>query len=409
MSRDRGTPDGASPLSRLGRVPDQAARLAAGLWSQRRHPRYLAHLFEKKLRFARRYRFVQRHPDDEVPVPPPLAYRLMLTFACNLRCPMCMLWGETGWLPRLPEAERRTHLSMDVILRLLDEGRGQPFSLVLSGGEPLLHPDIRAILRLLRSERRFATLCTNGLGIPMVLDAVRGNPYATFLVSLDGNEAEHDAVRGPGVFARVTRHIAALKALRPEPYVGVQFTIMPHNVAGMERFAQAMVRLGVNFVLFNPSWFLEPAAAESWSRLLGNRFHVPAQSQRGYERPCPIPAETLRDQLRRLRARRWPIQISCYLKDPSWVEPFLEAGPDGPGSALCTKQWLRMDVLPDGSVTPCGQFPDLRFGNLRTQSVRSIWNSPAYRDFRQLVRKGPLPVCKRCDSVYLYDPGRRIL
>ena len=71
--------------------PSNLVRLA------RKHPRYLGHLMRKKMRLRGRYRWVRDNPGGERDVPPPLVYKVSLTRKCNLRCGMCMIWGELGW------------------------------------------------------------------------------------------------------------------------------------------------------------------------------------------------------------------------------------------------------------------------------------------------------------------------
>ena len=43
------------------------------------------------------------------------------------------------------------------------------------------------------------------------------------------------------------------------------------------------------------------------------------------------------------------------------------------------------------------------------QTVMDVWNSPEYRSFRKQICKEPLPVCSKCDNLYLYDARRKYL
>jgi hypothetical protein len=54
-------------------------------------------------------------------------------------------------------------------------------------------------------------------------------------------------------------------------------------------------------------------------------------------------------------------------------------------------------------------YPDLGVGNLNEKGVMEVWNSPEYAKFRALRREGPLPICSKCDALYLYDAKRKIL
>ncbi len=63
------------------------------------------------------------------------------------------------------------------------------------------------------------------------LDVLADNPYATFLISLDGLPEQNDRLRGQGVYQKVIENIRLLKRLRRPPYIGIQFTIRPETSA----------------------------------------------------------------------------------------------------------------------------------------------------------------------------------
>ncbi|HEV2548927.1 MAG TPA: radical SAM protein [Stellaceae bacterium] len=87
--------------------------------------------------------------------------------ACNLSCPVCFADSSPA---------RTTHRSLAEIERMMDAlvaSEGEPDLLQISGGEPTLHPDILAILRLAkRKPIRHLMLNTNGVRIARDRDFV---------------------------------------------------------------------------------------------------------------------------------------------------------------------------------------------------------------------------------------------
>ncbi len=328
----------------------------------------------------------------------------MLNWRCNLRCPMCMQWGDTGWMKKQPE---ESHLELDwaTVRKVFDAASSFNASFVLSGGEPLLYHRFRDLLLLLKERRRYAIICTNGLFLNRYLDQLDGNRYPTLLISLDGFEDETDRLRGTGVFAKVMKNIELLKDLRKPPFIGVQFTIMPENVARMEDFCEEMVGKGVDWMLLNPGWFLSKDQASHYEEFMEKRFGIHPASHLGYLRSYDYDADALRAQLERIRSREWPIQISSYLREPEWVYDFLGSPEKILGNRLCYKQWLRLDVLPDSRVAPCVQFPDLTVGDLNVHTVREVWHGIPNRRFQRVVSDEPLPICSKCNNIYLYSGG----
>ncbi len=92
----------------------------------------------------------------------PLVAAYYVTTRCNLNCTYCEDFGAR----RNPQAE--ASLSVDDALRALRIVRGGTDSLILTGGEPLLYPDITELVTRARRQLGFRhiTLLTNGLLLP---------------------------------------------------------------------------------------------------------------------------------------------------------------------------------------------------------------------------------------------------
>lgn len=387
------------PLPSLGGI----ARLA---WH---HPQYIEHLLIKKLRLFSRYKWVTEHEGEDGRVPPPLAYKLVLTYKCNLRCTMCYQWGDEGWCKQEPAQEMREELSIEVLQKLFSQAsRRQRPSFILIGGEPMLYSHFRELALSLKKHKCFAITCTNGTLLHKFTAESSDNPYLTYLVSLDGLKQENDALRGKGIYDRVTKNIKLIKSLKKPPYVGIQFTIMPENVGVMYEFCREMVKLGVDWIVLNLCWFISEEQAREYEQFMLRNYNNHPTSHLGYLFPYELDKEEFVRQYRRIKSQRWPIQISCYLKEPEDIYTFVDKPAMPLGNTFCYKQWLRMDVGPDGAVSPCILYPDLTVGNLGAQDVLDVWNSPEYARFRELRRQELLPICAKCDALYLYEPGRKI-
>ena len=265
------------------------------------------------------------------------------------------------------------------------------------------------LTQLLQHHRCFSITCTNGIALNRYVDAISGNPYVTFLISLDGLEHENDHLRGRGVYRKVTDNIKRLRSLKQPPYIGIQFTIRPENVHGMHAFCEAMVELGVDWILLNPCWFISEAQGKAYEQFMFRNFGVMPHSHRGFQMPYELDKVVFTREMKAIHGRRWPIQISCYLKRPEDIYTYIDTPEIAPGNTFCHQQWSRMDITPEGEVTPCILYPDLKIGNLAQQDVLQIWNSPTFARFRQIRRKEMLPVCAKCNALYLHDSKRKYL
>ena len=374
-----------------------------------KYPGYITHLTAKKLRFGNRYGWVKKNAGSGKRLPAPLAYKLLLTWKCNLHCKICMLWGDAGNLKEVKNVKEKEEMKWKHVEKVLNRAAHGGGSLILSGGEPLMYSHFDALMASTKKAKCFSTICTNGTLLKEHEEAIINNPYAVLLVSLDGPEEENDAMRGEGVYKRVTGAIKDIKKQRNSPYLGVQYTIRPENVRKMYEFCREMVALNVDWILLNLCWFVTEVESKNYAERLCREFNVKPASQRGYMMPYGLDADEFARQYKMIEREKWPMQISCYLKRPEHMRSYVNSRGEHIKNGFCYKQWMRMDVMPDGSITPCAQFPDICVGNMDNGEIDEIWNSVQYNAFRQSISRNLLPVCKKCDCLYLYDSGRKYL
>jgi radical SAM protein with 4Fe4S-binding SPASM domain len=158
-------------------------------------------------------------PDQLAKGPPPapipsLRYlEFQLTDRCNLRCRHCYI-GD-GLHQDLP---------YDTILEILREfEKIQGLRLLLSGGEPLLHPQFWEINEVLRDYLFRSVLLSNGVLITR--DIARRLRVHEVQVSLDGMKEGHEAIRGEGAFAKTLSAIDHLQ----EAGISVSIATMIHR------------------------------------------------------------------------------------------------------------------------------------------------------------------------------------
>lgn len=389
---------------------DHAGKIAKIAKLYFKYPALMNHLMAYKMRSYQRYCWTLKNPDKDNRVPPPLIYKLTLNQACDLRCPMCFLWGESGVYAAEDKIPVPRELDWKIVQKIFSETRKGHHGFILSGGEALLYSHFKDLADLLKEQRTFTSIITNGTHLDKHLDVIENNPYLSFYVSLDGTKEVNEILRGKGVYEKVTSNIKKLKSLRTPHYVAILFTLQPENVGVLYDTCKEMVALGVDRVLINLRWNLSKEQGAAYEKELQNDFGVKAGSHKGYiTSSYPVSTKEFKDQYERVQKARWPIHISSYLRKPEDLDLYKNEGYKNPYNNFCYKQWLRVDVLSNGQVTPCYPYPDLTFDNLSNKSVEEIWNGESYTRFRQYIRKKAFSVCSKCCSLYLYDKGRTIL
>ena len=171
-----------------------------------------------------------------------------LTEGCNLRCRHC-------WIAPKFQDKGSSYpvLSLDLFKSIVDQAKPLGLSGVkLTGGEPLMHPEIIEILEHIREEDFNLSIETNGvLCTPEIARQIGACKKPFVSVSIDGADAEtHEWVRGvSGCFE------AALAGIRNLVKAGIKpqviMCIMRRNKDQMEPLLRLAESIGAESVKFN--------------------------------------------------------------------------------------------------------------------------------------------------------------
>jgi heme d1 biosynthesis radical SAM protein NirJ len=156
---------------------------------------------------------------------------------CNLACKHCYsISGDIDFPGELTTSE---------VFRVMDDLKafGVPV-LILSGGEPLMRPDIFAITAKAKALKFYVGLSSNGTLVDSTMaDRIRDAGYDYVGISLDGIGATHDRFRRKeGAYEAA---LAGLRRLRDRDVkVGVRFTMTEDNAAELPALLDLVEREG---------------------------------------------------------------------------------------------------------------------------------------------------------------------
>lgn len=158
---------------------------------------------------------------------------------CNLTCKHCYSISA--------DIDFKGELNTDEVFTVMDDLKafGVPV-LILSGGEPLLRPDIFDISRRAKDMGFYVGLSSNGTLIDADnIDAIADVGYDYVGISIDGNQKTHDLFRRKdGAFAA---SMAGIRLCRDRDIkVGLRFTMTEDNAAELPDMLQLMSDEGVN-------------------------------------------------------------------------------------------------------------------------------------------------------------------
>ncbi len=295
------------------------------------------------------------------PYPFPRGFVVELTAHCDHACGHCYnAWKNPG-VP-VPQA-LDTSTMLTVLDALVDESRCD--LLTLTGGEPLLHPELPAIVRHLRGRGVALNLISHGGHLDdAAIDRIGTDTVTTWeLPLLAGHAALHDALSGrPGAFHRCTAAIAALKAVRQR--VVVVFVAVKPNLDQLERVVELCVALGVDGLMIN-------------------RFNPGGEGGRNIARlqASPIELQAMLD-LAEAAGKRWELPMACSIAMPPCLFETERYRWLSFGFCALGTQQAYYTVGPDGWLRPCNHSPT-RLGDLQRESLRSILDGPALEAYIQ--------------------------
>ena len=302
-----------------------------------------------------------------------------LTEGCNLRCRHC-------WIAPKYQSEPNQYpvLDLDLFKSIIEQAK--PLGLTgvkLTGGEPLLHPEIREILQYIRTQDIRLTVETNGvLCTPELAEkmAVCKDPFVS--VSLDGADAEtHEWMRGvTGCFEAALRGIQNLAEAGLKPQLIM--TIMRHNKGQMESLVRLAEGLGAGSVKFN---ILQPTVRGERMHFNGEALDIDELVNLGDWAENTLSAATY---------------LKLYYDHPIAFRPLGKMfGHNGDGCGTCGILSI-LGVLANGSYALCGigeTVSDLVFGHAVTDFLEHVWaNTPVLMELREGLPQRLEGICGDC-------------
>jgi radical SAM protein with 4Fe4S-binding SPASM domain len=280
-----------------------------------------------------------------------------VTQRCNHACLHCYnVWnGEDGakaTYPPYPRGELDTERTLALLGKALDETVCS--HVTLTGGEPLLRPDLPAILDYLRARNTGTTVISNGrlLGEGMAVDCLDRGVGLFELPLLSHQRAVHDRLSGaPGAWDAVLDAMANVRLHRG-------------------RFAAAFVatRLNIDHV----SEVMKLAFAFGAKAVMFNRFNPGGRGRQNLGQLLPS-AEEVRLALAAAdgASAQYGLPVSCSIPiQPCLVDP---AAFPHIGFAFCAagseRAYFALD--PMGNLRPCNHTPMI-LGNLFEESFTEL-------------------------------------
>jgi cyclic pyranopterin phosphate synthase len=301
------------------------------------------------------------------------------TSACNYDCIMCE--------SRRSNKTKREEMDFQIMEKLLNECASMRIKprIHFSGlGEPLIYRHIDAVMEICKDKRLKWSITTNGLTLKKHARNLIDNHCHALNLSIHGTPSEHNRISGThNAFERVITGLKELALIKKErgtelPLVAVNCVISNENVSTLNEIYQTFSQLPINSITFQHVGFSKKDLESKASYLILEDDKI----------------KELTDFINFIESNKTAVTCQFFpnIRQKNLKHYF--TNPHFPEKKKCYLPWLSVRVYPNGDVKMC----DVLYGNLHSETLKSLINNNRAIRFRNSVRKGRFdtPVCFRC-------------
>jgi radical SAM protein with 4Fe4S-binding SPASM domain len=336
-----------------------------------------------------RHYFEGVRTDSDRPAHEPVCLYLETTNRCNLLCTTCPRTYE--------ELEPPADMSWQLFCSIVDQIPNLSRAVLHGVGEPMLVKNLPRMVRYLKDRGAYVLFNTNGT----VLNEKNGRALIEagldeMRVSFDAANAEsYKAIRGKNYFNRILRNVRGFRELQERegcsrPRVSAWLTGLRETVEQLPEFVRVAAEAGVREIYLQRLVFFEENAI-------------------GMARPEQALYEQLSREDTKHIDRATDIAASLgisFSASGAASEPGMSLKRSDSSSpwSLCRRPWTVMYITANGRALPCCIAPfalrgyeNYTLGDATQQTLRQIWQGPAYQAFRRALKSDrPPATCVNC-------------
>lgn len=310
----------------------------------------------------------------------PLQITFDMTYRCNANCIHCYANAS----PKGVELDEKA--TLQIIDKILE---ARPLVPILSGGEPILRPDLEDILQYIHAHMGTAmpqiAMGTNGQAIQKreeILKTVKdingavGGPAIGVYVSIHAADPSlHDHIMGvEGAFKKAVEAIELIQSY--EIPLGIGVTPMQINIDQLDGILDFAIERGIT--VLNLSQFVPTGKGLKQYDLSPLQY-----------------AQLVKWYVKKKQHHKGQIGITTHMHYLGLIEKHLL---DYKYFYGCAEGWFHLAIKANGDVTLCPLMDVAIDTLLGEKSILNIWhNNPVLKEVREREK---FPVCGECDLVW---------
>ncbi len=298
---------------------------------------------------------------------------LDVTSKCNLKCKMC------EWRYKVSRRE----MPWNIYKKAIDEGRkiGLRKIIIAATGESMTHRDFPKMIDYASKNHLDIELVTNltllnERSLKSILNVKR------LAVSIDGATKEtYEKIRVGANFERTLRNLKLILEKKGDMHININYVVQKDNFREIDRMADLLGSLGgIDKITFK---FSHNELDEIYDKI-----KLSDEDLNEFKEKIKVAAEKLKE---------YNIKSNLSI-DGECQEDYLGSYKPWIHQIPCYNLWFGAFINPEGLVFPCCDFYKDKdaLGDLKTQSLKEIWNSQEYNVLRRRFKGRKPKICEGC-------------
>lgn len=296
---------------------------------------------------------------------------LLLTENCNLACSFCIRGNK-----------KNIYLDKNTLEEVLKSNDFSKYSLMLTGGEPTLHPHLNNIIELAIDKFKFICINTNGINNQWI-NNLRDKDKVHVQISIDGTRETHNKIRSNkkfDVLARIEKTIQRLEDMCISYNISTtvskdNFTDMGNLMSYLTKFKKMKFWKLSSQLPFGCGKLKTTIDTTSWNNLVDFLLEN-----------CTIPMHI---------KRIFDFNLLDKVKEQNFVVNPIQN---------CGSGKTKFYIYPDFTVYPCTCLINFPIGNISTHSLQSIISSNRNIPFFN-YKVEQKSICASCNYLFLCNGG----
>lgn len=340
---------------------------------------------------------------------------IRVTEKCFLKCKFCAQGGENARIDK--KNLKSSPIEMSTLRKIVNETskwKIKPF-IKITGGEPLvMGSPLLDVVREMRERKFIVKLNTNGMLLKnkKIARRIAETDLNYLSISIDGGKEVHNEMRGnPKLFDAIMDGIDNVHGYCRElgkKSLMILFTMMVSSDTFDQIEEVYRIALNKNIDWFNIQFlnYTTPETCEQAREYFSRHFGIEESPWTGFCNPRfnDINPDLVAKQIDNILAMRRsvPISIMGGLSSSKQISRYYFTH-EPIRNNICYIPFTGMHIVPPGKATFCIDYPFYEYGDLREETLESIWYGKRATDFRKNIisyykkHKKNYPQCQRCN------------